>query len=634
MPNSNNKDREPLKINFSASHDQASVQDKSAPEYKNLKAIIPTLEKIQEDLQIDSVTHSPEKLQKQLNEMNETKTEVINLVTYARQIVNDLQEGAKKLSAIHLHTSDEKLKYAKSLLATHKPLTANEKYRFKEIEEALSNTCIIKSAGNETVKFQLGILGYEKDSNMITESEFNYLVVPRLKDNNLLDSYRLRVEKDMIRKRTPLEICQALDKDLSSDDDYKTSKKLFMARLKGIDIEGLPEINSETLPNNESPRDVTQLQEELMSGVLTHGGTHPSTQNFENHSERTLPPLPEVPDDSLELNSQQPSNEPTININHTEEDRKKSEFVALMEELIPANKKNEIQIDQISPNPVEKIMKITLQRPSQLSDEKKRDINYSMIMKSEQITVTAVAKVKENIQKLRTSTDGTYVYEEMIGSLSKLKDEHDKQFQEPVSCKLTGKTLVEEYDQFGQKYLKEKIKNHETAIKNLKDSKKGEYDEFSKHNPKYSNLKNDERKKILNRIYDRKKTTFNTELEKAEKQEALWLGKKTFTQCVEKNGKIKQEEKSFPEEELHFRNLVLDFNSNSVSKGKTINVYTNGVYLVSNKKTEDIQSSIQISNNRTSHKNCIPGQTSSNFFSVHNTKGENPKRAVGMPLRS
>ncbi|WP_342227950.1 hypothetical protein [Rickettsiella endosymbiont of Rhagonycha lignosa] len=625
MPNSNNKDREPLEINFSASHDQASVQDESASKYKNLNAIIPTLEKIQEDLEIYSETHSSEKLQRQLNE---TKAEVINLVTYARQIVSDLQEGAKKFSTIHLHTPDEKLKHAKSLLATHKSLTANEKYRFKKIEDALSNTCIIKSAGDETVKFQLGILGYAKDSNMITESEFIYLVVPRLKDNNLLDSYRLRVEGDMILKRTPLEICQSINKDLSSDDDYKASKNLFMARLKGIDYElSVHQCNN--------PRDMVQLKEELTSGVPAHSGTHPSTQNFENHSEENSPPFPEVPDDSLELNSQQPFNEPTINIYPIEEYQKKSEseFVALMQELIPANKKNEkIQTDEINPIPVEKIMKMTLQRPSPLSDDKKRNIIYSEIMKAEKIIGKAVAKVKENIEKQRTSTDGTYVYEEMIESLSKLKDEHAEQFQKTESCKSTGKPLIEVYDKFGKDYLEEKIQKYKTAINNLKDSKKGEYGEFSKHNPKYSNLKKDERKKTLNRIYDHKETIFNTELEKAKKQQALWLGEKTFTQSVEKNGKIKQEEKSFPEEELHFRNLVLDFNSNSASKGETINVYTNGVYLTSNKKAEDIQSSIQISNTRTLHKNYIPRQTSSNFYSVPNKKEENHR--VAMAFRS
>lgn len=630
MPNSNNQDQP---INFSASHDQVSILADMASKYKELHRIIPKLENLGnppsnfKKLLPEELQQLSEELKKQYNELDETKKEISNLVKYARQIVSDLQECAKKFSAIHPHTPNEKLKHATLLLANHKPLTANEKYRFKEIEDALSNTCIIKSAGDETIKFQLGILGYAKDSNKITESEFNYLVVPRLKNNNLLDSYRLRVKGDMILKQTSVEICQAINEDLSSDDDYKASKKLFMARLKGIDYEL-------SVHHCNNPRDMVQLKEELTSGIPTHSGTHPSTQNFENHSEENLPPFPEVPDDSLRLNSQQPSNEPPININPIEEDQKKSEFVSIMEELIPEKKKNEIYIDNVQPTPLEKIMQLSLERSIALSEDEIFKLNFKAISEKQEASTLALHKIQEQFKK-SYSTDASYIYEEMERSCETSKNNRAKKLKNPVSCKLTGKELVEAYYEHGKNSLKEEIKKYETAIDNLKNSKKGEYGEFSKHNPKYIKLNKEQRKQIFNQIYEQKNATLKTGLEKAEKQQALWLGEKKFTQNVEKKGKIKQEEVSFPEKELDFRNLVLDFNSNSASKGKTIYVYQDGVYLVSNKKAES--SNIpQISSRRAPYKNCISGLTasSSNFYNISNKKQENHKQAVGMTLKS
>ena len=595
MPNSNNKIREPLKINFAANHDQASLQEKIAMDQKKLTKPNVDLEEIS------------------------SQQEKINSIKYAQQLLNDIQEAANKLSVIYQHTPKEKLKYAESLLATHKPLTANEKNRFKEIEEALSNTCIIKAVGDEVVKFQLGILGYEKDRNKITESEFNYLVLSRLKDNNLLDSYRLRVTGDMILKRTSLEICQALDNDLSSDEDYKVSKNLFMARLEGINYEL-------SLLHSESPRDVTQLRNELISL---------STQNFENHSEGKLPTLPEVPDHSLELNSHQPSNEPTININPIEEDQKKSTFVSLMQELIPKKKKNLIYIDTIQPTSLETIMQASLEESSSLPENEIFKLNYQTSSKIKEAALLAVHKLEEQFRQ-SYSIDGSSTHEEMQRSCEAAFKNHDEKLKKPVPCKLTGEKLINKYYEFGNNYLKEKIKKYKTAIDNLTASRKGEYGEFSKHNSTYSHLNKDERKQTLNRIYDHKKATLNRELEKAEKQKALWLGNKIFTQSVEKNGKIKQEEVLFPEKELDFRNLVLNFNCNSASEGKTINVYQDGVFLVRNKKTENELSSIQISNIRTPHKSCITGLTSSsaNFYKEHNTKEINPKQTVGMALGS
>lgn len=623
MPNSNNQDQP---INFSASHDQASILAEMTLKYKELDKIIPNLENLGylpsnfKKLSPEELQQLSEELNKQYNELHETKKEIINIVTHAKQIVSDLQECAKKFSTIHLPTPDEKLENAQSLLKTHKSLTENEKNRFKEIEEALSNTCIIKSAGDETIKFQLGILGDAKDSNKITESEFNYLVVPRLKDNNLLDSYRLRVEGDMILKRTSLEICQSINKDLSSDTDYEGSKKLFKARLKGIDYElGLKRLKN--LENNDSNRDLTILRQELMSV---------SSQN-DDSSEKELF-LPEVPTHPFELNSQQPSNEPTININHTEEDQKNSEFVALMEELIPEKKKNVIFIDTVQPCSLETIMQASLEKSITLSETEKFKQNYIKISKNYEASTLALHKIQKQFEK-SYSTDASYIYEEMERSYETSKKNRDENLRKPVACKLTGGPLVKEYYEFGNNYLKEKIKKYKTAIDNLTNSYKEEYGEFSKNNTKYSHLEKGQRKSIFKQIYEQKKATLKTGLEKAEKQQALWLGEQTFTQNVEKNGKIKQEKVPFPEKELQFRNLAL----NPAPKDRTIHVHSDGVYLAKKPETN-----IEISNARSPFKNFIQGQTSSSFpsqFYKVNTKTEekNPTQTVdtvGMALGS
>jgi hypothetical protein len=617
MPNSNNKDKSP--INYSASHDQASLKTEIDSIHKELPKIQRDFEKIQENqLPINSKT-LPEEWQEQLNKIN---IEASNLLDYAGQKLNDIQEAAKKLSTFQQHSPYEKLKYAESLLATHNPLTANEKFRFKEIEEALSNTCIIKSAGDETIKFQLGILGYANDSNIISESEFNYLVVARLKENNLLDAHRLRVEKGMILKQTSLEICQSINESLSSDPDYEDSKNLFVSRLKGIDYE----LNLKILENiDRECRDLTLLRKELMSLSFQN-----SDDSFEENSFEEKLSFPGVPTHPIEFNSQQPFNEPTIN--HIKEYQKKSEFVSLIQELIPEKKKNVIHIDTVQPMSLETIMQASLEESSSLSKNEIFKLNYQTSSKIKDAALLAVHNHEEQFRK-SYSTDGSSTYEEMKRSCEAAFKNHDEKLKKTVSCKLTGEPLVKGYYEFGNKYLSKKIEDYKTAIETLENNKSKKFGEFSKYNAKYANLTEFERKTTLNRIYDDKKTKFNRELENAEKQRALWLGKKTFTQSIEKNGKIKQEEIPFPEKELRFRNLVLDFNSNSTSEGKTIKVYLDGVYLVSDKKTEP-STSIQISNTRASYKNGIRGQTASIFYSP-NKKGNYTQLAVGMsPLRS
>jgi hypothetical protein len=624
MPNSNNQDQA---INFSASHDQVSILADMASKYKELHRIIPKLENLEnppsnfKKLLPEELQQLSEELKKQYNELDETKKEISNLVKYARQIVSDLQECAKKFSAIHPHTPNEKLKHATLLLANNKPLTANEKYRFKEIEDALSNTCIIKSAGDETVKFQLGILGYARDSNKITESEFNYLVVPRLKDNNLLDSYRLRVEKDMILKRTPLEICQALDKDLSNDDDYAASKNLFEHRLNGINYElSLHNCNSQ------SPRDVAQLKQELE--MLAQDSTHASIQNFENL------PYPEAPTDSFELNSEQPSNERPININHTEEYKEKSEFVSIMEKLIPEKKKNVILIDTVQPISLETIMQASLERSSLQSENEIFKLNYKTINKIHEASTLALHKIQEQFTK-SYSTDGSDIYKEMMRSGDASNKDRAENLKKTEPCKLTGEKLVNEYYRFGKGYLEDKIKKIEEQKNTLEYNKKNKFAEFDKSRQQYRDLNTHEIRNKREQIYITQKKKLDTELEVLKKQQALWLGKKTFTRCVEKNGKIKQEEIPFPEKELQSRDYVLNFNPNLASEGKTSNVYQDGVYLVSNKKAES--SNIpQISSRRAPYKNCISGLTapSSNLYNISNKKQENHKQAVGMTLKS
>lgn len=302
-----------------------------------------------------------------------------------------------------------------------------------------------------------------------------------------------------------------------------------------------------------------------------------------------------------------------------------------MQELIPEKKKNEIQIDEISPIAVEKIMNITLQRPSPLSEEEKRKHNHSMIMKAAKITGNAVAKIQNNIENPSYANDGSSVYEGMIESLSKLKDGHAEKLQETKTCILTGEKLVHEYSKLGKRYLEGKIQKIENQMNLLECNKKNKFAEFDKNTAQYDNLTKFQIEVKREKIYLGKKQELNLQFEKARKQQTLWEGKKTFTQSVEKNGKIKQEEKSFSEKELHFRNLVLDFNSNQ-AEDKTIYVYRDGVHLVSNKKTEDEQSSIQISNTRASFKKCIQGQTSSSFYSGQNQKEKNCKLAEGMRL--
>lgn len=135
------------------------------------------------------------------------------------------------------------------------------------------------------------------------------------------------------------------------------------------------------------------------------------------------------------------------------------------------------------------------------------------------------------------------------------------------------------------------------------------------------------------KIYLGKKQELDLQFEKAMKQQALWEGHETFTPQKDKKNKIAQEKIAFSKKELDSRKLVLKYNPN-VFENKTINVYQDGVYLVSNKKTEDGQSSIHISNTRASFKKHLQGLTSSSFYSEQNQKEKNYKTEGTRLLRS
>lgn len=249
MPNHSNqqKTESSSNINFSASHDQACLSHEMSTNYTELKKIPNALEEDEISLQkIRPEGKTLAELQELINEINEKQTTTIKLVEYSKQVVENLHTTATKLNAIYQKTPEEKLKAAQALLTKDQPLNKNEQCRFKKIEEALSNTCIIKSAGDETIKFQLGVLGNARKNNLISQSEFDYLVTPRLVQNNLLDDYRLKIEGGMILKQLNLGICQAINQEISLDPDYQDSKKLFAQRFKGIGYE----LSSEKLLDN------------------------------------------------------------------------------------------------------------------------------------------------------------------------------------------------------------------------------------------------------------------------------------------------------------------------------------------------------------------------------------------------
>jgi len=611
-----------MPINYSASHDQSNMQEGMASGYENLKKVKDDLEKL-ENL-------SPSELEKKTREeLDAYKDEVIKLVKYAKQIVTDLNESAKKLNSIQQTPPEEKLRKAKALLAPDKLLSKVEKNRFKKIEEALSNTCIIKSSGDETVKYQLGVLGSAREKNSISQTEFDYLTVIRFTENNLLDAYKFHPTNDMLIEQTPLAICQAIDRELSVDPDYEESKVLFEQRLKGIDHElRLKKLDKSLEQGLE--RDLTLCREQLK--ISPNEGMQNSKESPETVD---LPSLPEIPAIELEaIDPQKTPHEKVREIENPEEEIKKLELVKLMEELIPEGKKNAIHLDSITPIAVEKIMKITLERPSPLPENKKKELYYSGIMKAGEITMTAQRKMQEAIKNPTYASCGSATYEEMIRDLCKLEKENSEKSQETKPCQLEGQDLVRAYFRVGGRRLEDKETNINQKIKNLKENKKESWGEFNsealkKEYPDYSHWSSGDKKEIRKEIYNKNAKELYTQLEKTNRQQALLKGEKTFMRYVfdEKSGKAKQKkEVAFSEQEIEARNLIRNYPKYK-SENKKVNVYLNGVYLVSSKKDESAASTsaeLTESNtkgfSRSPHKKSldrrIGGFSSAAFFSA------------------
>ena len=587
MPN--NKNTDSTTVNFAAGHDQASIEKQRALEYQELQKGDKTLELQEKKLSsFDLKTKDIEELQKIREEIAEERTEAINLVKYAQQRVTDLHESAKKLNAIHQTSPEEKLKKAQQLakqLPNYKPLDEDGRYKVKKIEAALCNTCIIKSAGDETIKFQLGVLGNARENNTISESEFNHLVVLRLKENNLLDSYRLRIEGDMILEQTSLEICLAIDNKLSADPDYKDSNVFFAMRLKGIkhELSLKKEKELEHRLQEGQVRDLTPLWKELKT-------SDEAIQNSNDNLEVPLN-LPEVattplPDPSL----QQALYAEALKIPYLEEvekkEPKKSEFVELMQELVPENRKHEIHVDSIQPIPVEKLMKITLERPSPVSEDEKFRLDQSHILKKEEIVGKAKHEMNEKLKDSYKSNLG-FICKEMDQSLSNRDKDYSEKSKETKPCQLEGKELFDAYYEHGKRYLENKEQKIKTRIHDLEHNKEKHYYEFSTTTleSKYGHLTSRKKEEKRAEIYKEEKTKLDTQLEKSKKQKALWEGDKTFIQSVLNEKKGKKKELAFATEELKSRKLVLNYNPEREPENQKLNVYQDGVYLVSIKKT-------------------------------------------------
>lgn len=628
MPNHSNKQQtESLSgVNFSASHDQAYLLDEMSTKYTELRKIPNDLEEIKLSLQrISPEVKTRVEQQALSNKIEEKQTVAIKLVEYAQQVVKNLHKTAKKLNAIHQKSPEEKLKTAQLLLTADKPLNTEEQYRFKKIEQALGNTCIIKSAGDETIKFQLGVLGNAREHNFLSQPEFNYLVIVRLQENNLLDDYRLRIEGDMIFERTYLWICQAIDEELFSDLDYQDSKALFAKRLKGIACE----LSLQKLSDNRSAKQgLSSLQNELMSSLAE------AASNTEEGLEEEALHFPEVVTTPLEeVNLNQTLCAVALKIENFEKDQKKSDFVELMEELIPKNKRKKIQIDDVKPISIEKIMKITLERPSPLSEDEIRKLNHSYIMIAAETTNKALNKIQEDIKHPLYSSIGDNVCKEMMMKLTKHRDEHAEKIQEPKPCKLAGEDLVKEYYKFVQDYLANKKQKIEAQISDLVYSKQKRYAEFSKHKlvAKHGNLSSHEKKEIRKKTFQEKKEKLNEQLEKINKQAALWERSETFIQSVydAKTGRIRQEKIAFSTEEINFRDLALKYNPNYEAQQQKVNVYRDGVYLVAIKKTKSASVGLEKSNthtndsgsglsaSRVSYKEQFSALSSSSLFSIN-----------------
>lgn len=588
MPkHSNNKNTNSTAVNFAASHDQASLLKQMSAEFEELKKVEGRLELEKQEILslVDLKTKtSVEELQEIFKKIDEKKTEAINLVKYAQQRVTDLHEHAKKLNPIYQTSPEEKLKKARLLLPADKPLNKDEIFRFKKIEGALSNTCIIKSAGEETIKFQLGVLWNAINKNTISESEFNHLVVLRLEKNNLLDAYRLRLVEGMILDATSLEICQAIAEDLSADADYKKSKELFTMRLKGIEhelkLEKVKELEHSLQEGR--ARSVTSLWKELYEKL----------GNSEESSGQELPlNLPEVMDaplpdpglqeklyvEGLKHYSEKASKE-------AKEVQEKSEFVELMLELLPEKREKEIQIDRIISIPLEKFMKITLERPSSVSEEKKRNINLSNILNAHKVTRKAYQAVLENIENLSYTNNFDSLQNDMARDLSKLQDDRAKEIKETKPCQLTREELVKTYYEYGKRYLENCKTQIEERSKYLDKDPKGYIFRYKIGSVELKFSPKSEKKATRKKIRPQEKRKLDTLLNETNRQKALWERKKTYEQKVfDKKSETKQEI-PIPEKELEFRDLVLNYNPNHESEKKELRVYLDAVRLTSIKE--------------------------------------------------
>ena len=640
MPNHSNKQKESLPdVNFSASHDQARLYDEMSTNSKEFKKIPNALEEIKTSLQEMSPQVMTLAEQQDLgNKIEEKQTTAIKLVEYAQQVVENLHKTANKLNAIYQKSPEEKLKAARSLLTADKPLNQEEHYRFIKIEQALSNACIIKSAGDETIKFQLGVLANARENKLLSESEFNHLVILRLKENNLLDEHRLRIEGDMILEQTHLGICQAIDKSLLHDSDYQDSKSLFTQRLKGIDFElSLKKLDNNWKKRGYEKRDSLWVALEALNAmaVETKDGLETEALN--------LPEI-EMTDPSYEANLEHQDLLYKKNIEKMKEidpqlNQKKSKFVELMEEFIPKNKSKAIIIDTITPTPIEAIMRLTLERPSRVSDEEALRINFACNRAELENYSIANEKYTKLLADPSSSVknNGDDIHEETLRKSKRNLAERDEKRKATKPCQLMGIELVDKYVEVVTQRLESRKKNIEAQISDLDNNYKKHFDEFSRLNleQKHGCLSSDEKKQIRKKMFREQKGKLNGQLEETNQQVALWRRSETFIKNVydKKADIIKKERIAFSSEELKFRDLVLNYDPNHEAQQLKINVFQDGVYLSSGKNKSvstvlekersdtlsDKHSQPRLSANRTSHKEKFRTLSSSSFSSLFST---------------
>lgn len=614
MPNLSNKPKtESLPIiNFSASHDQVSLLNEMSTKYTAFKNISDDLGEIKTSLQEISPNVATLAEQQELsNKIEEKQATAIKLVEYGKQVVVDLYKTANKLNAIHQKSPAEKLKAAQSLLTEDEALNNQEQYRFKKIEQALCNTCIIKSAGDETIKFQLGVLGNARKNNLLSESEFNHLVILRLKENNLLDDYRLRIEGDMILEQTHFGMCQAINNELSSDPDYQDSKNLFAQRLKGIDYE----LSLQKLSDNSWEKKGLEERNSLCNEL--EGFNVTAAPKIKNGLEEDIAfNLPEIEDTdptyeaNLALINQDllcRQNIEAMKKVNLQLNQKRSTFVESMEELIPKDKSKTIIIDAIIPTPIEDIMKITLECPSRVSDREALRINFARNRAELKNLTRADEKYLKILEDPSSSNNGDNIHEETLRESKKNLAERDEKRKETKPCQLVGEELVNKYREVTTRRLENRKESIEGQLSHLENKYEKHFDEFSrlKLEQKHGNLTSDEKKQIRKKMFREEKRRLNEQLEKTNKQLALWERSETFIKNVynEKADIIKQEKMAFSTEDLNYRDLVLKYNPNYEAQQQKIYVYRGGVYVL-NGKTKSISTGLE--------KSDIPTDNSDN----------------------